>query len=152
MSNLIFSIIFLLIPIFAISQHSTEGNCKLYTAEIEENDTLFMTATVWHHNRIEEYEEILVYYFNGSLIAVIKSECPMDNSIKCDTTIKLNKLDIQKIDYFEISIRNQNLKSNQIGFSGKSFIYEISFKQGKVIYHSDSINFSICKELIARVK
>jgi hypothetical protein len=61
-------------------------------------------------------------------------------------------LDIQKIDYFEISIRNQNLKSNQIGFSGKSFIYELSFKQGKVIYHSDSINFSICKELIARVK
>jgi len=75
----------------------------------------------------------------------------MDNTIECNTTIKLDKSDIKKIDYFEISIRNQTLKSNQIGFSGKSFLYELSFKQGKVIYHSDSINFSIYKDLIESV-
>ena len=151
MQNLFFYIvviIFQLITIVAFSQQSTKIDCRLYIETIEKNDTLVIKSEVWHHNRLEEFEEVTIYYANNNLIALVKGDYLMNNTVISDTIISLNKIDFEKIKGYEYSVRNQKLESNQIGFSGRYFKYELSFKQGKISYFSNSSYFSLCKELL----
>jgi hypothetical protein len=143
------SILFLQLLGFAsYGQSNNKDNCNLYIESIESNDTLVLKFTKWHHERLEDLEKISIYYENNELVANLNWRFVLSDEVIYDTIIKLNQAQIGKIRTIEKAIRNQNLEGNQLNFAGSSFKYELTFKEGKILYSTMNTYYRLSDDLL----
>lgn len=118
----------------------------LFIDSMSHKDTLMIKSTTWHHERVEDFESICIYYEDDELVAHLIRWFTRIDEAMCDTIFKLNKTQIEGIRLFEKKVRNQNLEGNEIRLSGRLTKYELTLKKKKVTYSTVRECYRFCGE------
>ncbi len=114
-------------------------DCKLYIDDIKKGDTLKISIEFFVE-RNKFFEQISIFMDETSNYRAIYSNDKVRNKL-----ITLDSEKIETIRLFELSIRNQSLKSNMPIFLCSQAEYTLCFKNGTISYYSKLKFYSFVK-------